>query len=153
MRVLPLILCLSAFAQELTIVADPAHPLKITADALAAMPRTSLTYSDHGTSVRYEGVLLYELAKRAGAPLDKELSGKAIASYLLIEAKDGYQAIVGLTEIDPAFTDDKILIADTVDGKPLGPNQGPFRLVVPQEKKAARSVRMVERITLVRLRK
>jgi hypothetical protein len=72
---------------------------------------------------------------------------------VLAEARDGYQVVYTLTELDPAFTSNKIIIADTADGKPLSETQGPFRLVVPQEKKPARSIRMLEKITVVRLRK
>ena len=57
-----------------------------------------------------------------------------------------------LTEIDPAFTDSRILLADAADGSPLPATQGPFRLVVPNEKKGARSIRMLERIEVIRLR-
>ena len=57
-----------------------------------------------------------------------------------------------LTEIDPTFTDSRILLADAADGNPLPSTQGPFRIVVPNEKKGARSIRMLERIEVIRLR-
>jgi DMSO/TMAO reductase YedYZ molybdopterin-dependent catalytic subunit len=143
----------SLHAQNLTIGGDVAKPLTLNKDDLAKMARTTVTLNDHGKETSYEGVLLYDLLKQAGAPLDSQLTGKALASYVLAEARDGYQVVYTLTELDPAFTSNKIIIADTVDDKPLSETQGPFRLVVPQEKKPARSIRMLEKITVVRLRK
>jgi hypothetical protein len=49
-----------------------------------------------------------------------------------------------LTELDPAFTDSGILVADKSDGQTLPENQGPFRIVVPHDKKPARSLRMLK---------
>jgi DMSO/TMAO reductase YedYZ molybdopterin-dependent catalytic subunit len=145
------------YAQEgdakLIIAGDVDHPLTLTKGDLSKMPRTSVTISDNGADTTYEGVLLYDILKQAGAPLDKQLMGKALASYLLAEARDGYQVVYTLTELDPSFTSNKIIVADTVNGKPLFQYQGPLRLVVPNEKKGARSIRMLEKITVVRLRK
>jgi DMSO/TMAO reductase YedYZ molybdopterin-dependent catalytic subunit len=140
-------------AQNLTIAGDLTKPLTLTQADLAKMPRTSVALNDHGADSTYEGVLLYDILKKAGAPLDTQLMGKALASYVLAEARDGYQVVYTLSELDPSFTGNKIIVADTVNGQPLSENQGPFRIVVPNEKKPARSIRMLERITLVRLRK
>ncbi len=138
---------------KLSITGDIPQPLTLTTGDLAKMPRASVAWSEHGPKVNYQGVLLYEVLKRAGAPLDQQLSGKALASYVLAEARDGYQATFALAEIDPAFTDNQILIADTADGQPLPESQAPLRLIVPGDKKGARAVRMLERLTVVRLRK
>jgi hypothetical protein len=140
-------------AQSVTIGGDIPQPVTLTKMDLAKMPRTSVSWSEHGPAVSYEGVLLYEILKAAGAPLDKQLSGKALAAYVLAEAKDGYQVVFTLAEVDPAFTDDKILLADTANGQPLDDTHGPFRVVVPRDKKGARSIRMLEKLTIVRLRK
>jgi len=140
---------------KLTIAGDITNPLTLTKADLAKMPRTSVTVPGEGTdeTTTYEGVLLYDILKEAGAPLGKQLMGKALASYVLAEARDGYQVVYTLAELDPSFTGNKIIVADTINGKPLFQYQGPLRLVVPGEKKAARSIRMLEKITVVRLRK
>lgn len=140
-------------AARLTIGGDIPQPLTLTKEDLAKMPRASVAWSERGPKVTFQGVLLYEVLKRAGAPLDKQLSGQALASYVLAEARDGYQVVFALAEIDPAFTDNQILIADTADGQPLGESQGPLRLVVAGDMKGARAVRMLEHLTIVRLRK
>jgi DMSO/TMAO reductase YedYZ molybdopterin-dependent catalytic subunit len=140
---------------KLTIAGDVTTPLSLSKTDLVKMPRTSVSVKAEGSDEQttYEGVLLYDILKQAGAPLGKQLMGKALASYVLAEAKDGYQVVYALPEFDPSFTDNKIIVADTIDGKPLFQYQGPFRLVVPNEKKGARSIRMLEKITVVRLRK
>jgi len=151
---LAVILCFASLgAQSLTVGGDIAQPLSLSKDDLAKMPRAAASWSEHGPAVNYEGVLLYEVLKAAGAPLDKQLSGKALATYVLAEAKDGYQVVFTLPEVDPAFTDSKILVADTANGQPLDATHGPFRIVCAQDKKGARSIRMLEKLTIVKLRK
>ena len=90
---------------------------------------------------------------RAGAPLGKELRGKALATYVLAKARDGYQVVFGLAEVDASFANKPILVADTRAGKPFAGNLGPFRLVGPNDEAEARSGRMLETLEVVRLRK
>ena len=154
-----LLLFAPLYAQEtdakLIVAGDLTNPLTLTKADLAKLPRTSVSVKAEGSDEQttYEGVLLYDVLKEAGAPLGKQLTGKALATYVLAEARDGYQVVYALPEFDPSFTDKKIIIADTINGKPLFQYQGPLRLFVPGEKKGARSIRMLEKITVVRLRK
>lgn len=156
---LALVLLVPLYGQDadakLSIAGDVTNPLTLSKADLAKMPRTSVSVKGENgdEETTYEGVLLYDILKQAGAPLDKQLMGKALASYVLAEARDGYQVVYTLTELDPSFTSNKIIVADTVNGKPLFAYQGPFRLVVPGEKKGARSLRMLDKISVVRLRK
>jgi DMSO/TMAO reductase YedYZ molybdopterin-dependent catalytic subunit len=127
--------------------------LTLTADDLAKMPRASVKTMSNGMETVYEGVWLYEVLKKAGVPQGSELRGKALASYVLAEAQDGYQVVFSLGELDPAFIDNEILLADTANGKPLFGAQGRFRLVVPKDKPGARSVRMLNKLEVVQVRK
>jgi hypothetical protein len=138
----------------LAIAGDVAMPVTLNAEDLSKMPRESVSVDDQdGTKVQYEGVLLREVMKRAGAPLGNQLRGKALASYIVAKGHDGYQVVFGLAEIDPAFANEQILVADKRDGMPLFAYQGQFRLVCPNDKAGARSVRMLETLELVRLAK
>lgn len=130
-----------------------AQPLKLTLADLSAMPRASLETSNDGVSVKYEGVWLHDILKKAGVPSGTDLRGKALASYLVAEAQDGYQVVFSLAELDPGFTDNAVLLADRADGQPLTGAEGPFRLVAPKDKRGARSVRMLKKIEIVFLRK
>jgi DMSO/TMAO reductase YedYZ molybdopterin-dependent catalytic subunit len=143
----------SACPSGVAVGGDVSKPFTLTAAGLKTMPRTTMKVDADGKIVTYDGVLLAEVLKRAGAPLGRDLSGNAVASYILAPASDGYQAVFALAEADPAFTASDILVADTIDGKPLFDYQGPMPLVAPHDKRGARSVRMLERIDLVRLRK
>jgi DMSO/TMAO reductase YedYZ molybdopterin-dependent catalytic subunit len=137
----------------LTVSGDVPSPLHLKADDLAGMPRqTVFLQEEGGTRVPYEGVLLREVLARAGAPLGKELRGKALASYVLAKAHDGYRVVFGLAEVDASYANETILVADKREGKPLSGQQGPFRLVCPNDKAGARSVRMLETLELVRLK-
>ena len=128
------------------------QPLTLTADDLAKMPRASVKTMNNGMETVYEGVWLYEVLKRAGVPQGEALRGKALASYVLASAQDGYQVVFSLGELDPAFIDNEILLADTANGKPLFGAQGRFRLVVPKDKPGARSVRMLNKLEVVQVR-
>jgi DMSO/TMAO reductase YedYZ molybdopterin-dependent catalytic subunit len=138
----------------LTISGDIPSKLTLKAEDLAKMPRETVSVPDQdGTKVQYEGVPLREILKRAGAPMEKELRGKALASYILAKAHDGYQVVFTLAEVAPEFANEPILVADKRDGKPLFGYQGPFRLVCPNDKAGARSVRMLETLEIVQLQK
>jgi DMSO/TMAO reductase YedYZ molybdopterin-dependent catalytic subunit len=137
----------------LTISGDVTTPLKLSAADLKAMPRTRVDVkTDTGTST-YEGVLIGELLKRAGAPLGGELHGTALTTYVLATASDGYQAVFSLAELDPSFTKNDVIVADTVDGKPLPATHAPLKIVTPKDARASRGMRMLERIEVVRLKK
>jgi DMSO/TMAO reductase YedYZ molybdopterin-dependent catalytic subunit len=143
----------TAASTVLAIGGDVKSPLSVTAAELKTMPRTSVEVKDEGRTVSYEGVLLAELLKKAGAPLGGELRGDAVASYIVASASDGYRVVFSLAEIDPDFTSNSVIVADTIDGKPLFDYQGPFRIVAPRDSRGARSIRMLQKIELVRLRK
>jgi DMSO/TMAO reductase YedYZ molybdopterin-dependent catalytic subunit len=141
-------------AAALNVSGDISSPLNLKAADLASMPRASVTVQEHdGTKIVYEGVSLVEILKEAGAPLDKQLRGKAMASYILAKAHDGYEVVFSLAEIAPEFGNTMVLVADQRGGKPMGNDPGPLRLVCPNDKAGARSLRMLETIEIVRLRK
>lgn len=137
----------------LVVGGDVARPLMISAADLKAMPRTTVQLPERDGAVKYSGVLLADILARAGAPLGRDLSGPALATYVLATAKDGYQVVFSLAELDPAVSSSDVIVADTADGEPLLDNRGPFRLVAPHDKRAARAVRMLQRLDVVRLRK
>jgi DMSO/TMAO reductase YedYZ molybdopterin-dependent catalytic subunit len=126
-------------------------PVSLTATDMAALPRTTVEATEHGGArAEFEGVALAEILRHAGAPLGERLRGEAAASYVVVKASDGYQAVFALAELDPAFTDRVVLLADRRDGRPMIGPEGPLRIVVPDEKRHARWVRMVESLTVLR---
>src|ERR1700704_1053634 len=140
-------------ATQVKVTGAVKEQLSLSADDLAKMPRATVRTTSNGMETVYEGVWLHEVLKKAGVPQGSELRGKALAGYVLAEAQDGYQVVFSLGELDPAFIDNEILLADTADGKPLFGAQGRFRLVVPKDKAGARSVRMLTKLEVVQVRK
>lgn len=156
------LLALATFAQEATTPAsttliiggDVPTPLALKVEDLAKMPRQTIVLTEaDGSKTEYEGVALVEILKRAGAPVGKSLRGNALASYVVAKAHDGYQVVYSLAELDPELTEGRFIVADKRDGKPLFGYQGPFRIVAGADKAAARSVRMLNEIDVVRLKK
>ena len=142
-----------AFAMpSVTIQVGSKPALIFTEEDLMKMPQHTSNVKEHDAEIAYTGVYLHDLLVKAGAPAGGQLHGRALSSYVLATAKDGYQAVFTLTEMDPSFTDDQVLVADRANGTPLPETQGPFRLVAIHDKKPARSVRMLQKIDVVQLR-
>jgi DMSO/TMAO reductase YedYZ molybdopterin-dependent catalytic subunit len=148
-----------AFGQEantstnglLTVSGEVERPLKLSLADLSKLPRHSVQAKNHdGKESKYEGVWLGEILQQAGVKFGKELRGKAVGAYLLVDAADGYQAVFALPELDSAFTDRVILLADRCDDKPLPASNGPLQIIVPYEKRHARWVRQVTALTIHR---
>jgi hypothetical protein len=60
-----------------------------------------------------------------------------------VDGTYGYQVVFSLAEVDPAFTDRKIILANRKDGKLLPAEEGPFHIIIEGEKKRPRSARQV----------
>jgi hypothetical protein len=69
-----------------------------------------------------------------------------------LTARDGYQVVFAIPEIDPAFAGARVLIADKRDGGPLQLVQRPLQMIAPQDKLHARSMYSLAKIEVVRLR-
>jgi hypothetical protein len=147
---------LSCWAQTGSLAITGAIPARVTfqiAD-LASMPRQTITLTEpDGSKDEYEGVPVIELLKKAGVPSGGKLRGKALTMYVLAKAKDGYQVLYSLAELDPGLTQGQFIVADKRNGKPLFDYQGPLRIVAGTDKEAARSIRMLEELEIVQLKK
>jgi len=121
----------------------------INATTLAGLPRRTISATDEGGHTSsYTGVSLDELLVRAGAPHGDPVRGKAMLSYVVVGASDNYHVLFTLPELDASFSDRVVLIADTRDGAPLPTAVGPYRLIVPFDKREARWVRSVTDVEL-----
>jgi DMSO/TMAO reductase YedYZ molybdopterin-dependent catalytic subunit len=135
------------------VAGDVKQALTLTADDLTKMPRATVHIAGSAKETVYEGVWLHEVLKKAGVPLGGDLRGKALTSYVLAEAQDGYQVVFSLVELDPTFIDNEVLLADSANGQPLSGAQGRFRLVAPKEKHGSRSVHLLTKLEVVQVRK
>ena len=134
----------ASFSNDVLSLLAAAHdPLRLTAADLKALPHTSVTFHNAHTNTdeTYSGVRLADLLAKMGAPLGADLRGKALSDYVVASGADGYKAVLALGEVDPSFHPGEVVVADTMDGKPLDAHTGPFKLVVTEDRRPARSVR------------
>src|SRR5262249_4285271 len=88
--------------------------MSLSHQAFAKLPRTKVDVDvGDGKHQRYEGVSLLKVLETAGAPTGGKLKGKSVATYVVAHARDGYQALFAIAEIDPDFSGSEVLIADT----------------------------------------
>jgi len=108
---LALTLC-HAFAsgQQLTVQDESAKRTTLARAELEALPRVKVTTGASDATTTFEGVALKAVLERAGVGFGESMTGKRMASYLLVEAADGYRVVFALPELDPAFTDKQVVL-------------------------------------------
>jgi hypothetical protein len=121
----------------------------LTLGDLQALPQKTVTFHNIHTKAdeTYTGVPLTDLLAKYGAPTADKLRGKVLSDYIVATGSDGYKAVLSLAETDPSFHPGDVIIADTLDGKPID-KEGPFKLVVTEDKRPARSVHNLVSIEL-----
>ncbi|MCD0487792.1 molybdopterin-dependent oxidoreductase [Pedobacter sp. MC2016-14] len=123
---------------------EVSHPFVFKASDLQQLNRTEVTRKDKDNKDHiYSGVSLSTLLAKAGVTLGAALRGENLTKYVLAEASDGYQVAFSLAELDPEFTERLVIVADKMDGKALAAADGPFRIIVQDEKKPARCMKQV----------
>jgi len=124
-------------------VQNGGRQVSVSSEDLRARPHETITIHDPHTNQdeTYSGVLLIELLKQVGVPTGHDVRGKALSQYIVATGSDGYKAVLALAEVEPDFHPGEVIVADALDGKPLDAKTGPFRLVVSEDKRPARSVR------------
>lgn len=119
-------------------------------DTLTKLTRSEITAKARDGKMRlYSGIAISELLMSLSAPRGATLRGPTMSMALLITAKDGYQVVFSLAELDATFRQQNIILADLVDGKPLDVHEGPLMIVSAGDLRHSRWIRQVERIALV----
>jgi hypothetical protein len=136
--------------QQLIVQTDSGKQVVLSRADLESLPHVKVTASEHSPGpVNFEGVTLKSALEKAGVGFGESMKGRRLTNCLLVEAADGYRAIIALPELDPAFTDKQTLLVFLRDGKPLSEKEGPYRIVIPDEKRMARWVRQVTTLKIV----
>jgi hypothetical protein len=119
-----------------------------TPATLAMLPHQTVTVINSHTkaSLTYSGVPLIELLKRLGVPSKPQ--GKELKLYLVAKGSDGYEAVYSLAEAAPELHNATVIVADTLDGKPLA-DGGPLQLVTTGDKGLSRCVRSLASIRVL----
>lgn len=118
----------TASAYTLVIENEDGRQTNLTLAEIGKLKRQTVKGDDHGKAAMFEGFALVDVLKLAGIELGESLRGRRLATFLLVEAADNYQAVFALPEIDPGFTDKIVLLADRRDGQPLSKLRASFAL-------------------------
>jgi DMSO/TMAO reductase YedYZ molybdopterin-dependent catalytic subunit len=148
LALVPILLLFVRFttAQTISIGGDVEKPMTMSMTDIEKLPATEVKGKDKdGKEHVFKGANLFDILNAATIPS----GAKSFMAYVHITAADDYKIIFTLAEIDPAFTSQPIILATSVDGKPLAKGEGPFRVVAPNDKKHARWIREVTAIKLV----
>lgn len=142
---------LPAAAQSLSVTGLDGQTHQFSSAQLAAMPQVKASLkSKDGSAHVFQGPTLSGLLQAAGAPSGEALHGSDMADVVMVSAMDGYRVAFGLAETDASIRNETIIVAVAEDGQPLDAKDGPLRLVVEGDARAARSVRMVTAVSVVR---
>lgn len=156
-RAILLILMLIVFSASHA--AEPTVPAIILADgrtvvlspsALAQLPKQVVTAASHGKTASYEGYDLRAVLGAAGVTPIENLRGKQLTAYITVTAADDYKVVFGMGELDRTLGNTLVLLTHTENKQPLAKSDGPWRLVVPGDKRPARWVRQVISIRVSR---
>lgn len=115
---------------------------------LSKLPQHTVKATDHGTAASFEGVLLADVLAKVALPTGEKFQHTVASYYLMVEAMDEYRAVFAWAELDSTFMDKSVYLVTKRDGKPLSDKDGPFQLVAPGEKRAARWVRQVTALSI-----
>lgn len=125
----------------------------LTEGAVAQLPSVQVAVSfqtEHGPFHDFfAGPLLWTVLAKFGA-VDPAKPRQSVGQAVLVVGRDGYGAALAMGEIAPAFEGKQVILADSMDGHPLG--GGHLRLIMPGDRHGGRSVRDVIRITVTTLR-
>ena len=124
---------------------------KSVAVAPASLERRTVVTEDRGLRTKFQGVALRDVLTKAGVPFGDALKGPALSRVVIASAPDGYRVVYAIAELDAAFTDQIVLVADSRNGKPLLHDNGRWQIIVPNDKRPARWIRQVNKIEVRQL--
>lgn len=132
-----------AVAQDLKVTVAGRDSVVLSPAEVASLPRAKATITVKGASVVYEGALLHEVLLKAGVVSGERLMGRYLNQVVVIRASDGFTSMLSIAETDPVYRANPVVLADTVNGKPLDAREGPYRVVVDGDLRPSRSPRAV----------
>lgn len=118
-------------------------PVELPLESLRRLRGDTISFAAHGApAVRYRAVRIADVLAAAGRPLDSLRTGHAgwIVAAL---ARDGYSAVFTAAELDSTLGPSRAWLAFERDTGPLMAEEGPYRLIVPTDKKASRAAHQV----------
>ena len=119
----------------------------LSADQVAAIKpltqRVGFGNQQADPQTEWGGPLLWDVLAASGA-VDPAAHAEQVRQMVRVTGADGYSVLLAMAELSPEFAGRPVQLATALDGKPLA--GGAYRLIVPGEHRAGRSVRDVVRI-------
>ena len=124
--------------------------LTLTPASVASLPHTTVTVFNAHTkaSETYSGVPLAALLAKLGVPQGEAVRGHLFMTGVIAEGTDGYRVLYALAEVDLTIHTGQVLVADAEDGKPIAAD-GAFKIISTEEKRPARWVRNLDKISVI----
>jgi hypothetical protein len=123
----------------------------LTQGELERLGAVTVPWTNHGQTHQITGVRLDKVLVHFGftpGPMGKDVAikdkVKGYREVVVATARDGFQAVFSCAEVSEGMGPTTAYIVWQVDGKPLGPDVGPLRLVVPTDGESARSIRQLD---------
>ena len=135
---------LSAQTKGIVIDGDVPRPYVMTAETFAKLQPVGVPALGDEIVHQYRAVSLHCFLEEAGIQFGDALRVPQMASYVIVEGRDGMQVVLSLASLDEPFGGG-VYLADAVDERPLG---GDYRLIIPGDARPTRWVRQVVRITV-----
>ena len=83
--------------QQLTVQNDSGKQVLLSRADLEALPHVKAAAAEHSSGpVNFEGVTLKSVLEKAGVTFGESMKGKRLTNCLLVEAVDGYRAVIAL---------------------------------------------------------
>lgn len=82
-----------ALGQSLTVQNESGKQTVLTRADIDTVEHVKVTTGAAGASATFEGVAVKALLEKAGVGFGESMKGKRMASYLLVEAADGYRVV------------------------------------------------------------
>jgi DMSO/TMAO reductase YedYZ molybdopterin-dependent catalytic subunit len=95
------------------------------------------------------GIPFASLLQEASPKTEKVPKHYDLTFLVIIEARDSYRVFFSLAELLPACGNAQAYLIWDMDGKPLPPNEAPFRLIVSSDRGHDRNIYGIASITLV----
>ncbi|MGO8970754.1 MAG: hypothetical protein ACLQDQ_14440 [Myxococcaceae bacterium] len=118
---------------------------------LEKLGASTMTWTSHGETHQVKGVRVDKVLTHFGftpGPMGKDVpvaqKVKGFRQVLVATARDGFQAVFSCAEVTEGMGPTVALVVWEVDGKVLGPDVGPLRMVVVTDALPARSLRQLE---------
>ncbi len=142
----------SLLALAMFTIGQKSEPLPFNLIELKGLPQVELTVTEQDKPVTYSGVPMAALLKPHLSGTDRMADLRKLSdAAILVHAKDNYQAVFSAAEVAMDNGGKKFLVAFERNGKPLDETQGPARVIVPGDPMKVRWVRMIDKISLVRI--